>query len=186
MLQVEAAFGKFGAGIWSALAPKYPAIDLAKVPQCLTLPRCAPACCSSLLWILRPSCLLLLFLALMRTAVRPSAGPLDVSPGSAPHSPYPVPRLLGVWDGHARAWPSGPERFSHERLPPCGPRGGAAVLLRRNQPREGVPGEGFNEERRLGVGWGGEGSVRQCLVAPSPCNALPSFLLSLSVYLFMF
>ncbi len=80
--------------------------------------------------------------ASMCTAVRPAAGPLGVSPGSAPHSPYPVPRLLGVWDGHARAWPSGPERFSHERLPPCGPRGGAAVLLRRNQPREGVSGGG--------------------------------------------
>jgi hypothetical protein len=29
--QVSAAWGAFGVGIWAALAPKYPAVDLAKV-----------------------------------------------------------------------------------------------------------------------------------------------------------
>ena len=31
VVQVEAAFAKFGVTIWAALAPKYPAVDLGKV-----------------------------------------------------------------------------------------------------------------------------------------------------------
>jgi hypothetical protein len=31
VVQVEAAFAKFGVAIWAALAPKYPAVDLGKV-----------------------------------------------------------------------------------------------------------------------------------------------------------